>query len=226
MMPAHSSGASSASVEPVGQRVGEGGRHGRVLRVAAVGVPAGVARGAGTGSRPAPAVAARRRRCGAARRRPPGRRGVPADPLPDRDHPADHLVPGHDVGPVHRQVALATCRSVRQTPQARTRTSSSSGAGSGVTTSTRSSGPSAAGPGRCTRKALTRSSSAGNDRRLSVTLAAAARGARDRRPTRERRWSLEKGPTEPARHRPRRHRGPGTDRPGGPTGAPRAGGPP
>ena len=134
MMPAHSSGASSHVGVPVGQPVGVRGGHGGVLGVAAVGVPAGVARvraqvlarrGGSTTHSPqvcrsqATPTRSPDREPGHVRRRAPRPRRPPRGRAP----------PAARCG---GRSPSATCRSVRHTPHALTRTSSSSAAGSGT----------------------------------------------------------------------------------------------
>lgn len=89
-----------------GESVGERGRDGRVLGVAAVRVPAGVLGGRAEVLRPAPAVDT-----GTVRATQPGHthpvtEGETAHGRSGPGHHAHHLVPGRHPGPVHRQIPL------------------------------------------------------------------------------------------------------------------------
>ncbi len=93
-------------LQALGESVGEGGRYGRVLRVAAVRVPAGVlgARAQVLG----PAQAVRARPVGTAQPRDahPVTDREAAHPGPEPGHRADDLVPRRHPGAAHRQIAL------------------------------------------------------------------------------------------------------------------------
>src|SRR5258708_19586073 len=105
MMPAHSSGASSASLKPW-QVMDVGiGRH-EVIRVSALDVPAGIDRARAEVLQPAAAVPAR-----AVRAREPGSShpvpgAEPDDPRPYRDDLPHDLMTGRDVRRLGLEVAL------------------------------------------------------------------------------------------------------------------------
>ena len=148
-------------VERVGQRVGVVLVDHGVLGVAAVEVPAGEARvdaevlAPDRQKRQMPQVWASQ----GTPMRSPSRQRVRSGPsLVDDAH---DLVPGRDLA-VRRggRSPSARCRSVRQTPQARTRSRTWPGPGSGTSFSTRARGPVSTGPGSSTTHAFMRAAMA------------------------------------------------------------------
>ena len=154
MMPAHSSGASAASSNAVGQRVDEVLGRDDVVGVAAVGVPAREQRRDAQVLGAALAEAARA--AGAVEPRHADAVAVAealARPAPRPATRPTTSCPGTTCGRRGARSPSATCRSVRHTPHTSTATSSSPGAGSGRGRSTSRSGRSSAGRGASTSSA-------------------------------------------------------------------------